>query len=171
MGISRRILGVGMTASVAVAGWVAVAGATPGAVIGVGPDWRNPAVANPLAAAEVTIYGAVTGDGVNQLTLEVEGITAEPGTVLGAHLHESPCGSTATSSGPHYSESGEPGPLRQRELWLDLHVDGNGRARATATRHWTIDDRPDRSVVIHAAATDHESGVAGTRLACTDLDA
>jgi Cu/Zn superoxide dismutase len=61
--------------------------------------------------------------------------------------------------------------LRRREVWLDFVVDANGNGRAVATREWTPTNRPDRSVVIHAVGTDHETGVAGARLACIDLDA
>jgi hypothetical protein len=165
----RTLLGAIVVGSIAVSCAV-VANASPANVIGEGPDWVNVTVENPARNASVLVSAHDVESGRTQLVLDVTGIEAPAGTHLGAHVHTAPCGSTASSSGGHYSDADAEGTLRQREVWLDLHVDGTGRASATATREWAIVDRADRSVVIHAVGTDHHSGAAATRLACTDLD-
>lgn len=170
MGTRSNVVGLAGMAAIAATSCVAVVSASSGGVLGEGPDWLDTSAGNPLRAASVTITGFEPGDGSTQLTLEVSGIDAEPGSVLGAHLHVAPCGSSATDSGPHYGHASEHEPLRQREMWLDLRVNSSGHATATATRDWVVDERVERSVVIHAAATDRQTGAAGVRLACTDID-
>ncbi len=91
-------------------------------------------------------------------------------TRLGADLHQNPCGSSALASGPHYQNPLGGHPLQQRELWLDFTVDANGTGHSVATRDWSVTAFPTRSVVVHVAHTDHDTGVAGGRLACTDID-
>ena len=49
-------------------------------------------------------------------------------------------------------------------MWLDFAVD-DGAGTATASMPF-IPLPGDRSVVIHALATDHHTGLAGARLAC-----
>lgn len=151
-----------------------VAGSTAGAasprqVIGTGPDYVYGT--NSLSGATATVSAADLGSDGMQFALQVADIDAPAGTELGAHLHMAPCGSAPGSSGGHYAHPGTDGPLQQREVWLDFVVDANGRGRAVATRDWTPTNRADRSVVIHVLGTDHETGAAGTRLACIDLDA
>ena len=71
-----------------------------------------------------------------------------------------------------------PGPLQHRraghddepeisedtEVWLDFTVD-DGAATSTASVPF-VPLPGDHSVVIHALATDHDTGLAGARLAC-----
>lgn len=170
----RRMVGVMIGAGLGLGvAYVLPASAGVGntSVVGMGPDFVNPAVSpNPMASAHVVVSAGVVGDGVTQLELDVTGVDAPAGTRLGAHVHTGPCGTTAGAPGGHLQQADGGQPLAQREVWLDFTVDANGTGHAVATRHWTISNLPDRSVVVHALPTDHESGVAGTRLACTDLD-
>jgi Cu/Zn superoxide dismutase len=143
-------------------------------VVGVGPDFVNPdpnLAPNPLANATVIVSAGAVGSGNQQVSLDVSGIDAPAGTRLGAHVHQNACGSTAGASGGHYLNPAGGTPLEQREVWLDFTVDANGNGHAVATRNWSIDSFATRSVVIHALHTDHSTGVAGSRLACTDIDA
>ena len=145
-----------------------VAGADNRSVIGTGPDYVYGT--NALTGATATVSAAELGNESSQLALDVAGVNAPAGTRFGAHVHNLPCGAAPSSSGGHYVEQGARGSLEHREMWLDFAVDALGRGHAVATRNWSVDNRPNRSVVIHVLATDHETGAAGTRLACIDLD-
>lgn len=144
------------------------AGADSRSVIGSGPDFVYGG--NALTGATATISAADVGTDTSQLALDLAGVDAPAGTRFGAHVHTSPCGAAPSAAGPHYANQDARGSLEHREMWLDFAVDGLGRAHAVATRNWSVQSRQDRSVVIHAVATDHDTGVAGARLACIDLD-
>lgn len=144
-------------------------GASRGSVVGTGPDYVYGA--NALSGATATVSAAALGSDTSQLVLEVVGVDAPAGTEFGAHLHVNPCGSAPAAAGGHYVEPDAHGTLAHQEIWLDFVVNARGRGRAVATRDWTPTSRADRSVVIHVLGTDHETGAAGSRLACIDLDA
>lgn len=103
--------------------------------------------------------------------LRVRGIGAEAdGRTYGAHLHLGPCvaGNGAAALG-HYNTDvlagvTSPEVSERTEVWLDLAVD-DGAATATASVPFVPLPGP-RSVVVHALATDHHTGLAGARLAC-----
>jgi Cu/Zn superoxide dismutase len=59
--------------------------------------------------------------------------------------------------------------LHDKEVWLDVEVDGAGRASTVTVADWVIPEGAARSVVVHAQATDHGSGAAGASLLCTDV--
>ena len=148
------------------------AGVGNSTTIGQGPDHVYavaPPAMNPLVGASATVSAGSPG-GNEQITLQVTGVDAPAGTEFGAHVHVNPCGATGAAAGGHYAVAGD-GPLQNREVWLDLRVDAHGRGHAIATRGFRIENRADRSVTIHAVGTDHETGGAGARLACIDLDA
>ena len=128
---------------------------------------------NAISGATATVLAADGGNDTFQLELVVDGVNAaaDTGTRFGAHVHTSPCGSTPSSSGGRYARTDANGTLEHREVWLDFAVDALGSGHAVATRNWELVNRADRSIVIHAVATDHGTGVAGVRLACIDLDA
>lgn len=176
--MTRRRVQRGMRAAIGLmAGVATVMAASGGAgagtgetLIGEGPDFTYGSSA--VAGATFTITAKAVGAEGTQLRLDVSGIEAPAGTGFGAHVHVSPCGATGGAAGPHYVEGDDTdgSTLQQRELWLDFSADGNGNARTVATRNWEIDSRSNRSVIVHALETDHETGVAGARLACIDLD-
>ena len=163
---------VGLTAGAA-ALLAASAGAGAGSgetVIGTGPDFVYGASA--VDGATFTISARDVGAEGTQLRLAVEGVDAPAGTTFGAHVHVNPCGATGGAAGGHYVHADADGSaLQQREVWLDFTVDAHGDGRSVATRNWTIANRAGRSVTVHAVHTDHETGAAGARLACIDLDA
>jgi superoxide dismutase, Cu-Zn family len=151
----------------------APAGAGNSTIVGVGPDYVNPdpsLAPNPLANAVVLVSAREIGSGNLQITLDVSGIEAPAGTRLGAHIHTNPCGTTASASGGHYQNPAGGTPLEQREVWLDFAVTANGTGHSVATRDWLIPNFSERSLVIHVSHTDHQTGVAGARFACTDID-
>ncbi len=165
-----RLFRVGVLAACLVTAMTEPAGAAPRAVIGSGPDFVYGT--NALSGATAAVAASDLGSDVTQLVLTLSDVNAPEGTEFGAHLHVNPCGSAPSAAGGHYTHSGVQGDtLRRREVWLDFVVDANGNGRSVATRDWTPSNRADRSVVIHALGTDHETGVAGARLACIDLDA
>lgn len=172
--IKERIgIGVGV---MVVAGALVVSAGPAGAgkgneeVIGSGPDYVYSG-GDSLEGADITVTAGKLGNGNSQITLIVEGADATAGTKFGAHVHESACGATGTDSGPHYNHGDLNGPLSQREVWLDFSLDAHGRGHAVATRSFEVPDRASRSVIVHVMDTDHETGAAGARLACVDLDA
>lgn len=171
--IKLTVVGLGLAGLVTA--WAGPAGAGGGnsTVVGLGPDYVNPdpnLAPNPLANAVVTVSAGEIGSGNQQITLDVSGIDAAAGTRLGAHIHTNPCGSTASASGSHYQNPAGGVPLEQREVWLDFTVTANGSGHSVATRDWLITNFSQRSLVIHVTHTDHETGAAGGRLVCTDID-
>jgi Cu/Zn superoxide dismutase len=146
-----------------------------------GADTRGPLVRasgalSDLQAAEGPFDGAsasvqIVGSGqASHSVLRVRGIHHADGQTFGAHLHAGPCiaGNGAAALG-HYNTdviAGDATPeiSEDTEVWLDFTVD-EGAGTATASVPFT--PLPgDRSVVIHALATDHHTGLAGARLAC-----
>ncbi len=122
---------------------------------------------DPAYAAVKTQVHAWSRDGQTRFRLMVTGLP--PNAALGAHVHTGRCGLDPLASGGHYQHPGAAGPLVDREVWLDLTADARGRAVSEATRPWTIAAGSAGSVVIHAATTNPETGVAGARLMCTDV--
>lgn len=163
----------GLLAAGAVTSLVAVAVPTAGAgnraTIGEGPD--RVYGANALSGASAKVSAADLGSDTTQFVLQVEGVDAPAGTTFGAHVHTRPCGPSPADAGGHYMDGAAGGSLRHREVWLDFSIDAHGRGQSVATRDWAVTNRPDRSVVLHVAGTDHATGAAGARLACIDLDA
>ena len=102
--------------------------------------------------------------------LRVRGIDGADGETFGAHLHAGPCvaGNGAAALG-HYNTDVIAGVVpaevsEETEVWLDLTVD-DGAGTATASVPF-VPLPGERSVVVHALATDHHTGAAGPRLAC-----
>lgn len=121
------------------------------------------------AAARVLLVQNAAGATVR---LRVEGIDTEAaGTTYGAHLHFGPCiaGNGAAALGHYNSDvvSGRsPAEISpDTEVWLDFTVSLTGNGSATAVVPFTP-EAGERSVVIHALPTDHDTGGAGARLAC-----
>jgi Cu-Zn family superoxide dismutase len=166
----RRALLAGLLAAAAFS-VASPAGAGNGnsTVIGTGPDYVY--VAGALSGSNATVSAGSLGSGNSQITLTVERVNAPAGTKFGAHVHVNPCGTAGADAGAHYAAAVDNGPLKNTEVWLDFSVDANGRGHATATRQFEITNRAARSVIIHVMGTDHETGIAGARLACIDLDA
>lgn len=160
---------VAMAALVASTG-TAGAGQGNSEAVGSGPDYVYVG-GESLNSANATVSAGSLGNGNSQITLHVDGVAAPAGTAFGAHVHQAPCGSTGAAAGPHYQGPGVGDPLKNQEVWLDFTVNANGSGQAVATRKFEVTDRANRSVVIHVMGTDHETGAAGARLACIDLDA
>lgn len=93
-----------------------------------------------------------------------------PGRTFGAHVHTGSCGTDPLAAGGHYQHSGDTSvPLAQREVWLDVTSNADGKARATTTVPWAFVPGTAGSVVIHALPTNATTGAAGARLACTSV--
>jgi len=129
----------------------------------------GPTVVHDPAYADVeTQVHAWSRDGRTTIRLMVEGLPAD--RTFGAHVHTGHCGTDPLASGGHYQHSTDPSiPLSQREVWLDLTSDADGRGVAETTVPWVFTSGSAGSVVIHAMATDPSTGSAGARLACTDV--
>jgi Cu-Zn family superoxide dismutase len=111
---------------------------------------------------------AWSSEGTTRVRLMVTGLPA--GRTFGAHVHTGSCGSDPLASGGHYQHSTDPSvPLAQREVWLDVTSDANGRGVATTTVPWAFTPGSAGSVVIHALPTNALTGAAGARLACTSV--
>lgn len=127
------------------------------------------AAAGPFDGASAAVQIVASGSG-SHTVLRVRGIHHADGQTFGAHLHAGPCiaGNGGAALG-HYNTdviAGDPTPeiSEDTEVWLDFTVD-DGAGTATASVPF-IPLEGDRSVVIHALATDHHTGLAGARLAC-----
>ena len=157
--------------AVVVAGLVAVpAGvALAGSVWSTGPD-NTYGTANPFAAAVAQVHVVDDGSGGSTISLKLKGVDADPGRTFGAHVHRAACGVDPLAAGGHYQHAGATGTLEEREVWLDITVNGGGNGQSVTQRPWTIDQSTLRSVVIHALPTNEADGTAGARLACIDLD-
>ncbi len=125
--------------------------------------------AGPFDGATAAVQIVASGAG-SHTVLRVRGIDGADGQTFGAHLHLGPCvaGNGAAALG-HYNtdvlaEAATPEISDDTEVWLDFTVD-DGAGTATASVPF-VPLPGTRSVVIHAAATDHHTGTAGARLAC-----
>lgn len=121
------------------------------------------------ASAQVTLASSAAGA---TATLHVWGVASgAQDDTFGAHLHTGPCvTNSGASAGGHYNADVMAGtsPVKishLTEVWLDFTVNSNGLGLATAVVPFTPTPGT-RSVVIHAESTNHETGVAGARLAC-----
>ena len=112
---------------------------------------------------------AWSSEGTTRVRLMVTGLPA--GRTFGAHVHTGTCGADPLASGGHYQHSTDPSvPLAQREVWLDVTADADGRGVATTTVPWVFAPGSAGSVVIHALPTNALTGAAGARLACTSVE-
>lgn len=112
---------------------------------------------------------AWSSEGTTRVRLMVTGLPA--GRTFGAHVHTGTCGADPLASGGHYQHSIDPSvPLAEREVWLDVTSDANGRGVATSTVPWAFAPGSAGSVVIHALPTNATTGAAGARLACTSVE-
>jgi Cu/Zn superoxide dismutase len=162
-----------MPAIVAIAGFTATGPAAAGGgplVRSAGPlSDLQPAAAGPFDAASAAVQIVSSGSS-SHTVLRVRGIEGAEGQTFGAHLHAGPCvaGQPAAALG-HYNTDVLAGVVppevsERTEVWLDFTVEDGG---GTATASVPFVPRPGtRSIVIHAAATDHTTGTAGARLAC-----
>ena len=134
------------------------------------------AVVPPGATARLAIArsaGSVT------VRLAVTGLI--PRRAYGAHLHTGTCAALPDAAGPHYQHDADPTKPSvdpsyanpENEVWLDFTADSTGRAVATSAERWTFDEqRPPRSLILHAQLTRTKKGVAGMagpRVACLTL--
>ena len=138
------------------------------------------AAAGPFDGAHAVVQ-IVASAGGSHTVLRVRGIHGADGQTFGAHLHAGPCvaGDGAAALG-HYNTdviAGDPTPEISEDTEVSgpttcksartLHPPPRQRGRPPATASVPFIPLPgDRSVVIHALATDHHTGLAGARLAC-----
>ena len=130
----------------------------------------DPTAAGPFDGASAAVRISVLPHGGSRTVLRLRRVEGAEGQTFGAHLHAGPClvGQPAAALG-HYNTDVLAGVVPPRvseltEIWLDFTVDDEA-GRATATVPF-VPLPGTRSVVIHAAATDHHTGTAGARLAC-----
>jgi len=134
----------------------------------------GPTVVHDASLDDITtrVQAVSTASGSTIVTLHATGFPADyVGRSLGAHVHVGACGQNPLASGPHYaSPNADPdASVEQREIWLDFTVNPGGVGHARASRSWHIDTGDANAVVIHALSTDHGTGAAGARLACTTV--
>ncbi|WP_404385581.1 superoxide dismutase family protein [Knoellia locipacati] len=160
----------------AVAGAIVLLTATPalalGGLIRTGGPLSDfaPASSGPFdeARARVQIVESAKG---SHAVLTVKGIdTSVDGDTFGAHLHDGPCiAGDGAAAGPHYNsyvhgQTPVSGISDRTEIWLDFTVeDGAGTSTASVP---FVPESGNRSVVVHAAPTNPQTGGAGPRLAC-----
>jgi Cu-Zn family superoxide dismutase len=129
---------------------------------------HGPTYTHDAAYADITtqVHAWTRGE-TTTVRLMVNGLP--PGRTFGAHVHTGTCGSDPAASGGHYQHPGASGSLAQREVWLDVTSDDEGRGVATTTVPWSFTAGTAGSVVIHALPTNPSTGAAGARLACTSV--
>ncbi|MFD5507205.1 superoxide dismutase family protein [Streptomyces sp. NPDC127051] len=124
----------------------------------------------------VTVTERVGDD--THVELRLHGVEAN--RTFGAHVHQKPCGSKPSDSGPHYQNAVDPvqpstNPAYahpRNEVWLDITTDHHGDGASASTLDWRFRADQARSVVIHEHATHTGTGTAGTagaRLACVNV--
>lgn len=160
------------TSAVAVVASMGVASGASGpgwsSVRSSGPDYVY-GEANPFMDATAVVR-VVKAAGKTRVALRVRGADAPAGQVFGAHVHQNPCGASGLDAGSHYQHPGVEGSIEEKEVWLDFAVNGAGNGSAFAQRPWLLDETTPRSVIIHAMPTVPDTGAAGDRLACINLD-
>ncbi len=160
------------TSAAAVLGTMGVASSASGlgwsSVRSSGPDYVY-GEANPFASSTAVVH-VVKVAGKTRVALRVHGADAPAGQVFGAHVHQSPCGASGIDAGGHYQQPDVEGSIEDKEVWLDFAVNAAGNGLSRATRPWLLDETTPRSVIIHAMPTAPDTGAAGDRLVCIDLD-
>ena len=130
---------------------------------------HGPTFTHDAAYADITtqVHAWTRGEST-RVRLMVTGLP--PSRTFGAHVHTGSCGADPLASGGHYQHSSDTTvPLAQREVWLDVTSDAEGRGVATTTVPWSFAPGTAGSVVIHAQPTNQMTGAAGARLACTTV--
>ena len=132
----------------------------------------QPTTANATDGASARLVAYPDGRGGTAAILIVTGINDSVGTVYGAHAHTGPCvAGDGAAAGPHFNTTAAPPAApttisSQTELWLDFRVRNGGVGIGQASVPFVIPPGAARSVVIHLAATNPTTGVAGARQAC-----
>jgi len=164
-----RTLVAASVVTVGVLAAMGVAFAAGGSTRSSGPDFAYGS-GNPFAGASVAVHVVKTGNDETRVTLHLGGVDAPAGQRFGAHVHQNPCGANGLDAGGHYQHAGATGSLEATEVWVDFTVNKGGNGHSSATRPWVLDEMGPRSVIIHALPTAPDTGLAGARLACIDLD-
>jgi Cu-Zn family superoxide dismutase len=167
--LRAKTLAATSAATVGVLAVMGAAFAAGGSARSLGPDFAYGS-ANPFVTASAAVHVVKTGNGETRVSLHVRGVDAPAGQRFGAHVHQSPCGENGLDAGGHYQHAGATGSLEAIEVWLDFTVIEGGTGHSSATRPWLLDETSPRSVIIHAMPTAPDTGLAGARLACIDLD-
>ena len=131
--------------------------------------------------ATADVHSVATSDGKTIVALHVRGFA--PNTEYGAHAHVNACSTTnPLAAGPHFQNVVDPvkpsvDPAYanpDNEIWLDLTTNPAGDGHAKAVVDWQFaPERRAKSVIIHVEHTHtgpNDSGVAGARLACIDMN-
>lgn len=136
----------------------------------------------PAGSAEATV-SVDEQDSQTTVDLDVTGLL--PDHEFGAHAHQNQCGMDPKDSGPHYQNVPDPEATSDdpssdpqyanpdNELWLDFTTDAEGAAQVESTQDWTFRPGEAQSVVIHqhhTATGPDDSGEAGDRVACINVD-
>lgn len=161
-----------VAASVVTIGILAATGAAladGGSARSTGPDFAYGSD-NPFNDASAAVHVVKTGNGQTRVTLHIRDVDAPDGQRFGAHVHQSPCGANGSDAGGHYQHADATGSLEAIEVWLDFTVNEGGNGHSRAARSWVLDETAPRSVIVHALPTAPDTGLAGARLACIDLD-
>ncbi|GAA1242061.1 hypothetical protein GCM10009676_29110 [Prauserella halophila] len=129
--------------------------------------------------ARASVFSLSSGGVGTTTKLAVSGL--QPDRRYGAHVHENPCGPSGDDAGSHFQHVQDPNPPStdpdyanpDNEVWLDFTTTSHGTGVAVSHVDWSYGDRRPASVVIHEhhTSTDPgESGAAGPRLACINVD-
>lgn len=134
------------------------------------PDGTTP---NPIGeGATAKVHAVEDASGRTIITVHVQGLPAN--RAFGSHVHNLACNDT--KAGGHYQNVAGTGAAfanPANEVWLDFETNEAGNATAKATVDWTFRPGGANAVVIHDHLTGHEdptAGVAGSKLACLDVD-
>ncbi len=140
----------------------------------------NPELVPPNSTATVTV---TTRGAQTEVSLNIDGLKPHRG--YGVHATTAPCGKDPAAAGMRYqnrpdpaADAGHPSTDPEyadssNELWLDFTTTAQGTSYGSRTVGWTFRPGEARSLVIldHLTSTgSNDSGDAGARLACLDVD-
>ncbi|MBB3663067.1 MULTISPECIES: superoxide dismutase family protein [Prauserella salsuginis group] len=131
------------------------------------------------SGARASVFSLSNGGVGTTTKLAVSGL--QPDRHYGAHVHDNPCGPSGDDAGPHFQYVQDPNQPStdpeyanpDNEVWLDFTTNSHGTGFASSHVDWSYGDRRPASVVIHEHHTSTEpgeSGDAGARLACINVD-
>ena len=130
--------------------------------------------ANPITGGEASVHSVTTPSGKTIVTLHVSGLPANRS--FGSHVHKLACNDN--KAGGHYQNVPAVPPTSvndpsvanpENEVWLDFTANAAGNAEAHAEVDFAFRLDGANAVMIHDHHTE-SGGVAGSKLACLDVD-
>ena len=166
----RRAFGLlaGVSIATTLGAGIPAAHAAPSVVSSAAPLSDLLPAASATDGAFGRLYAVARGDGTTYFVFVVTGLDpAYTGKTYGAHVHVGPC---VAGNGPaalgHYNTGTGGDPSPDNEVWLDFTVLPGGIGVSRTIVPFEIAPGTARSVVVHEAATQPGTGLAGGRVAC-----